>query len=399
MSVVASPTGPLQGIRVLDLTSVIMGPFATQILGDLGADVIAVEDLEGDTNRVMGAGPHPQVSGVSLNLLRNKRNISLDLKQPDGREAFLRLAETSDIVITNLRPAPLGRLRLTYSDVAARNANVIFCTAQGWPSDSDRANAPAYDDIIQAATGVADVLQRTNGQPMLMPSIIADKVSGLTITYAVLAALHHRDRTGEGQHVEIPMVEAMKAFMLVEHGAGAIPVPPLARAGYSRILTPNRKPQPTTDGFINVLPYNRSHYDDLFSTGGRPDLVDDERVRDGRSRIANADSLYVDIAAVISTNTTAFWMAFCDEHGIPASTVITLDELVADLPVVEHPDLGLYHQTPMPARFSRTPSNLRRHAPTIGEHTNEVLSEVGYTAAELDHLRTSGATPADQAVR
>jgi crotonobetainyl-CoA:carnitine CoA-transferase CaiB-like acyl-CoA transferase len=245
------PGGALADVRVLDLTSVVMGPMATQILGDLGADVISVEDIGGDTNRFMGPGPHPQLSGVSLNLLRNKRNISLDLKHPDGREACLRLAERADIVITNLRPGPLGRLRLAYDDVRARNPRVIYCQAQGWPTDGQHGNRPAYDDVIQSAAGMADTYLQRDGVPAIVPSIVADKVSGLTIVYAVLAALHHRDRTGEGQRVEVPMVEAMQAFMLAEHGSAAIPEPPIGGAGYTRVLSPNRRPQRTADGWIH----------------------------------------------------------------------------------------------------------------------------------------------------
>ena len=383
-------TGPLAGLRVLDLTSVIMGPFATQILGDLGADVISVEDVGGDTNRVMGPGPHPQFSGTTLNLLRNKRNVSLDLKHPAGREVFLRLVSASDVMITNLRPGPLGRLGLAYDDVRARRPDIILCTAHGWPSDSERADAPAYDDIVQAATGIADVLGRANGRPMLMPSIIADKVSGLTIAYAVLAALHHRDRTGQGQHLEVPMVDAVRAFMLVEHGSAGIPEPPLGRPGYNRILTPHRRPQQTTDGWVNVLPYSQEHYEHLFRAGGREDLLSDERIKTGRARIANADALYQAIAAVLATDTTARWLAFCDEHGIPASPVVTLDEIVADLPVVDHPVAGRYRQTPSPVRFSATPANVRRPAPTIGQHGAEVLAEAGYGPAEIDALRAAG---------
>lgn len=384
-------TGPLAGVRVLDLTSVIMGPFATQILGDLGADVVSVEDIGGDTNRAMGQGPHPQLSGTSMNLLRNKRNISLDLKHPDGREACLRLVERSDIVITNLRPGPLARLQLDYAHLVARNPQVILCTAHGWPSDSDRAEDPAYDDIIQAATGIADVLGRANGRPMLVPSIIADKVSGLTITYAVLAALHHRDVTGHGQHVEVPMVDAVRAFLLVEHGSAAVPVPPLGPPGYVRILTPNRRPQQTTDGYINVLPYSREHYEDIFRAGGREDLLDDPRLATTKDRIANSDTLYQDLASIIANDSTAAWLAFCEEHRIPASEVRTLEQLVDELPVVEHPIAGPYRQTPIPARYSATPPNVRRHAPLIGQDGDEVLAEVGYTADERAALRAAGA--------
>src|SRR6266568_2712528 len=207
--------GPLDGIRVLDLTSVVMGPLATQIFGDLGADVITVETRDGDINRVMGPGPHPGLSGVSLNLLRNKRNISLDIAHPDGRAALLRVAAGGDVFVTNLRPGSVGRLRLRYPDIAAIRPDVIYCQAHGFPSDSPQADAPAFDDIIQAACGVPDLLRRASGRPGLMPTLLADKVSGLVLAYSIIAALFHRARTGEGQKVEVPMADAMLAFLLV----------------------------------------------------------------------------------------------------------------------------------------------------------------------------------------
>ena len=227
--------GALQGIRVLDLTSVVMGPMATQILG---ADVITVENAPGETNRVMGPGPHSALSGTSLNLLRNKRNIALNLKHPDGRGVLMRLAATCDVFVTNLRPSSLGRLRLTYDEVRHARPDVVYCQAQGFPADTDRANDPAYDDIIQSATGVADAARRAYGEPRLVPILVADKVVGLTIVYAVLAALFHRERSGEGQHIEVPMTQAMTAFMLVEHGAGGVSQPPTGPAGYQRIPYP-----------------------------------------------------------------------------------------------------------------------------------------------------------------
>ncbi|HEY5336523.1 MAG TPA: CoA transferase, partial [Mycobacteriales bacterium] len=288
-----TPAGPLSGIRVLDLTSVVMGPWATAILGDLGADVITFEPPHGDTNRAMGAGPHPQLSGVSLNLLRNKRNIDLDLKTDGGRALLLRLAADCDVFVTNLRPGPLERMGATYEHVAAVRPDVVYCQAQGWPSDSADAGRPAYDDIVQAASGLADLAELAGGAaPALMPTILADKVSALTIAYAVLAALLHRERTGVGQRVEVPMVDAVRAFLLVEHGAAAIPQPPLGPAGYPRILSVERRPQRTVDGWVNLLPYSAAHYDFLFELGGRTDLVGDPRYAGGRERIANSSFLY-----------------------------------------------------------------------------------------------------------
>ena len=384
-------SGPLSDVRVLDLTSVVMGPLATQILGDLGADVITVEDIGGDTNRYMGPGPHPQLSGVSLNLMRNKRNISLDLKHPDGREACLRLAERSDIVITNLRPGPLSRLGLAYDDVRARNPRIIFCQAQGWPTDGPAGNRPAYDDVIQSASGLADTYLRRDGTPAIPPTIVADKVSGLTIVYAVLAALHHRDRTGEGQRLEVPMVEAMTAFVLAEHGSAAIPEPPLGAAGYTRVMSSNRGPQRTADGWVHMLPYSKANFVAIYTAGGRADLAADPRLESRANRAKVANELYGEVKAITPSRTTDEWIAFCDEHDIPAGRVADLDEIVAALPLAEHPLTGPYHVIPTGVRFDSTPTSVRRHASLIGQDGDEVLLEAGYSAGEVAALRDSGA--------
>lgn len=383
--------GALSGIRVLDLSSVVMGPFATQVLGDLGADVICVESATGDTNRVMGPGPHKWLSGVSLNLLRNKRNIALNLKHEAGRDALLRIAATCDVFVSNLRPGPLSRLRLDYDNVAAVRPDIVYCQAHGFPSDSERANDPAYDDIVQAATGVADATHRSYGEPVLVPTIFADKVAGLTIAYAVLAALFHRARTGEGQRIEVPMTDAVKAFMLVEHGAGAILRPPLGPAGYERILTPERRPQRTKDGWINVLPYSKESYDALFTAGGRDDLIGDERYQHGRARIENSDFLYQQVRKILATRTTEEWLEFCRQHSIPVTRVVTLEEIVEEQPEATHPVAGTYKQVRPAVRMSKTPPTVRRGAPLPGEHNQEVLREVGYSDEEIDALIESGA--------
>ncbi len=386
-----SPAGPLDGVRILDLSSVVMGPYATRILGDLGADVICVEGPAGDTNRAMGAGPHPELSGVSLNLMRNKRSVGLDLKHADGRDAFLRLVAASDVVVTNLRPGPLGRLRLTYADLVGVRPDVVLCRAHGYASDSAQRDAPAYDDIIQSASAIGDLFVRVGGEPVLMPTLVADKVAGLTVTSAVLAALLHRERTGEGQDVEVPMLDVMRAFVLVEHGAAAIPEPPLGPAGYPRILTPERRPQRTLDGWINVLPYRQEDFETLFRAGGRHDLVGDERTLSRRARIDHSDSLYADVAGVLAGGTTAHWLALCAETGIPATEAATLDDLVAALPVVDHPHAGSHREIPPPVRFGVSPASVRRPAPLVGEHGREVLAEVGYDDSDLDRLESSGA--------
>ena len=386
----AAPTGPLSDVRVLDLTSVIMGPFATQILGDLGADVIVVEDERGDTNRSMGPGPVAELSGVSLNLMRNKRSIGLDLKRPEGRQAFLRLAETADVFVTNLRPGPLGRLRLSYDDIRLVRPDIVFCQAQGYPTDSDQADAPAYDDIIQSASGIGDLFARQGHEPSLLPTLVADKVCGLTIANAVMAALHHRDRTGEGQRVEVPMIDVTRAFVLVEHGAGAIPEPPLTEAGYQRILSKERRPQQTADGWINVLPYTDDHYRSLFRIGGRDDLVDDPRIETRASRIENSETLYRDVAAILRDGSTQQWLERCAREGIPAARAASLDELVEELPIEHHPVAGDYRFIPHPVRYSATPPSLRRPAPTVGGDSDAVLGELGYDIETIRRLRDEG---------
>ncbi len=382
--------GPLADVRVVDLSSVIMGPYATQMLADLGADVIIVEDRRGDTNRSMGHAPAPELSGVSLNLLRNKRSVGLDLKAEAGREAFMRLIETADVLVTNLRPGPLSRLRLTDADVRAANPNLIVCQAHGFPSDSEKANAPAYDDIIQSAAGVGDLFARQGHEPSLMPTLVADKVCGLMIANAVTAALYHRSRTGEGQRIEVPMLDVTRAFVLVEHGAGAIPEPPLAPPGYQRILSKERRPQATADGWINVLPYTDDHYRALFRIGQREDLLDDPRIATRSSRIENSESLYRDIAAILAEATTEEWLARCEREGIPAARAASLDDLLADLPIEEHPTAGRYRVIPHPVRYSATPASVRRGAPSVGQDGEEVLKDLGYTDADCQQLRDEG---------
>lgn len=391
----AESTGPLQGMRVLDLTSVVMGPLSTRMLGDLGADVITIEPPQGDRNRSMGAGPHEELSGVALNLMRNKRSVTLDLKLEPGREVFLELAATADVMITNLRPGPLGRLRLTYEDVQPHSPDIVYCAARGFPADSPNADKPAFDDIIQSATGFGDMFARMGAEPTLVPTLVADKVCGMAIANAVLAALVHKGRTGAGQFVEIPMIEIMRAFVLEEHGSAAISEPPLGPAGYPRILTTARRPQPTKDGFINVLPYSGDNFNKIFEAGGRHDLMNDERMSTRVQRTLNSDSLYRDVASVLATRTTDEWLAFCGEHNIAATRAGTLDDLVQQLPLGEHPIAGTYRVIPPYGRFSKSPGDVRRPAPLIGEQTAEVLGELGYSDSDLAELAEHGVIQAE----
>ena len=379
--------GPLDGIRVLDLTSVIMGPFATQHLGDLGADVITLETPRTSTNREMTDGPVPELSGMALNLLRNKRSIVVDLKTEAGRDVALRVARTCDVFVTNLRPGSLKRLGLDFASLSEGHPSLVYCQAQGFPSDSDAAEDPAYDDIIQAATGLADVSIRVHGRPTLAPTILADKVTGLVVAEAILAGLLRRERTGRGAHLEVPMSDAMTQFMLVEHGGAAVSCPPVGPAGYNRILTPNRRPARTADGWIHVLPYSRRNYVDLFTAGGREDLLEDPRITSIRSRVRNADTLYGDIETLMSQRTTGEWLAFCREKQIPASEVVGLDDLIERQPVATHPTAGPYRAVRSPIRVDGVAETEIRHpAPLQGQHTEEVLGEAGFSTSEITAL-------------
>lgn len=374
-------TGPLAGIRVVDLTRVVMGPLATQILADQGADVIMIEPRHSDINRLMGPGPHEQLSGVSLNMLRNKRSVVLDLKSPEGRDAVLQLIAGSDVVVTTLLPGALDRLGLDYESVLRVRPDVVYCQAQGFPLGSPQQDDPAYDDIIQAATGVADLTERVWGEPGLLPTIFADKVCGLVIAQAVAAALFQRERTGQGQHVEVPMHQAMTAFMLAEHGAGGIPEPPLRQGdlpptGYRRILSRDRRPHPTRDGLVHMLPYLPRHYRRLFGDAGMPGADSDPRYADARATITNSDSLYRDVRALCRTRTTDEWLAYCKEVGIPATRVASLQDMADGLPLADHPAAGRYRVLPAMANFRGHTAGVRRPAPLVGEHTAEVLGQI-----------------------
>lgn len=381
----ASP-GPLAGIRVLDLTSVVMGPLATQILGDLGADVITVESRDGDINRTMSSGPVRGLSGVSLNLLRNKRNVRVDLATPAGQDALRRIAAGCDVFVTNLRPASLRRAGLDYADIAAVRPDVVYCLANGFASDSAQAGKPAFDDVIQAASGVPDVMALAGLPRALVPMLLADKVCGLVIAYAVMAALVHRERSGAGQRVEVPMLDAMRAFTLVEHGGAAISGN--GPAGYPRIMTPLRAPLATADGWIMLQPHREEHWTALVRAGGLGELAGDPRLTN-RSLWRSPGFGYETLARVLATRTTAQWLEFCAKHAIPAAPGAGIDEIIADLPEAEHP-AGPYKLIPPPVRFSATPASVRRPAALPGEHTREVLAEAGFTAQEISALIESG---------
>ena len=388
--------GALDGIRVLDLSTVVMGPYATQLLGDWGADVVKIEDGGTDTARHMGPGPVPGLSGVAMNLLRNKRSIVIDLKRSEGQGIARQLAMASDVVVTNLRPGPLRRLGLSYDELAVDHPSLVFCHAQGWSIDSGRSERPAYDDVIQTAVGMPFLQEIVTGEPVLMPTLIADKVCGLMICNAVLAALVARSVSGRGQRVEVPMFDTTLAFTLVEHLAAA--TIPGGVAGYPRILTANRRAHRTADGWIVVLPYSNGHWRSICDAVARPDLMDDTRFLTPAARIMHADAMYGLLGQMLATRTTEAWEQLCDDAGVPYQVAHSLDEIVSD-PALhrgvliddEHPIAGPYRRIATPVRFSDTPAAATvRPASLPGADTDEVLRHLGHDDASIAELRLSG---------
>jgi crotonobetainyl-CoA:carnitine CoA-transferase CaiB-like acyl-CoA transferase len=394
-------TGPLAGVKILDLSTVVLGPYATQLLGDMGADVIKVENGAGDIMRHAGPSPHYGMGAIYVGLNRNKRSVLLDLKSADGKEAIKRLAAQCDVFFTNVRMDGLVRLGLGYDDVAKLRPDVVYVHCAGYGSTGVHAGKPAYDDLIQAASGIADLMHiREGGPPKYMPALVADKVSGLHAAYAVLGGLYARTQSGKGQFIEAPMLEAFTAFNLVENLYGHTFVPPLAQPAYTRSSSPNRKPYATVDGFIGVLPYSDAQWADFFKLGGRPEVfADDPRFNTYKARTANINALYELVAEVAATKTTDEWLRLLEEADIPAMKCNTLLDVIEDphlrgtgfIHEREHPAIGTYVAMEHPVKFTGTPADIRIEPPTLGQHTQEVLMELGYSADDAGRIAATAA--------
>jgi crotonobetainyl-CoA:carnitine CoA-transferase CaiB-like acyl-CoA transferase len=384
-------TGPLQGFRILDLTTVLFGPFATQTLGDWGAEIIKVESLTGDTWRTSGQFRNRGMSGQFMAANRNKRSIALDLKHPDGKEVLRRLIPTVDALVSNIRPAGLARLGFSYKACRELNSSIVYASAVGFGQDGPWRARPAFDEIIQAASGFASAMG-TDDEPAFVPSLIGDKICGMALTSAVTAALLHRERTAEGQMVEVPMLETLAAFNSIEMFGGMAFVPPIGPSGYKRMKA--RRPVRTKDGWLTMLPYSGDNWCAFFEAVGHPECIDEFSVRDPVARARNIDRIYGRMRDIAPTRTTAEWEELLLRIDVPHTAFAKLSEVTEQphLKAVEmfleldHPTEGKICQARPPARFSASPAGIHRLPPRLGEHTKEVLREVGYEEWEIERL-------------
>ena len=395
-------SGPLDGIRVIDLTTVLLGPFATQILGDMGADVIKVEAPSGDPMRGLGPKRSDGMGPVFLNSNRNKRSLVLDLKADKGRDAMLKLVETADVFFHNMRPRGVRSLGLAYDDVRQVNPRLIYCGAYGYREDGPYGHKPAYDDMIQAASGLAMLQAEVSDRPAYVANVICDKIVAMTAASAVSMALFHRERNGVGQNLQVPMFETMVNFLLPEHWMGMTFEPPLGPPGYERVLSQSRRPYKTKDGYVAALPYSDRQWEAFFRLVDREELLQDARFSTLDERVNHIEDLYGELADILATRDTAEWMELLDEAQIPVMAVNSIDDLASDPHLVEtgfwnmieHPTEGALRLPGIPVDFSESPGEVRLPPPRLGEHTAEVLGEAGLSETEIGELLNSGVAAA-----
>jgi crotonobetainyl-CoA:carnitine CoA-transferase CaiB-like acyl-CoA transferase len=394
------PAGPLAGIRILDLTTLILGPYATQMLGDLGADVIKIESPDGDSTRNTGPGRRGMASlFVAVN--RNKRSIVLDLKQQAARDALLHMVDAADVFVHNMRPQKLERLALGPDALRARNPRLIYAGLYGWREDGPYAGRPAYDDIIQGLCGMASLMDDLTGEPRYVPTILADKTCAIMAVQAILAALFHRERTGRGQFVEVPMFETMVSFLMVEHLHGRTFQPPQGPTGYSRVVAPWRRPYKTADGYVCMMAYTDQQWLRFWTALGKPETMQDPRWVDMAARTRNIAEVYRIAGEQLASRTTAEWIALLDKLEIPSGPVKSLDQVLDDPHLAAvgffkragHPTEGEIVMPDVPLQLSDSPAAINRLPPGFGEHTREVLREFGLSASVVDALAAASDAP------
>ena len=394
--------GPLDGVKIVEMTSVILGPYACQMLGDLGAEIIKIEPPAGDTNRNLGPyRKNSDMSSLFVNCNRNKRSLVLDLKSKRGKAAALKIIEEGDVVVHNFRPGAMQRLGLDYDEVRKVNPEVIYCATYGYSKNGPYGEKGALDDSIQAASGIAALNEMVLGEPRYLPTVVADKTTALFVVQAVLAALFHKERTGQGQEIEVPMFEALTSYVMVEHLWGQTFEPPIGKAGYVRLMAEHRKPYKTKDGlYLAVLPYWDAHWKTFSDLSNNPDLATDPRFINMAERLKNINESYAATGRIIATRTRQEWLDLLGDTNVPMMVVNSLDDLIHD-PHLEasgfwqefdHPEEGRIRMTSPPMTFSETPASIRRMAPRLGQQSTEILREIGLSEDLIEEMLAAGET-------
>jgi len=392
--------GPLAGIRILDLTSVVAGPLATQMLGDMGADVIKIESPEGDAPRHTGPARSPNMAALFMGLNRSKRSLVLDLKIEAAKRALWRLIDGADVFVHSMRPQAIGKLGFDHKAVCAKNPRIVYAALHGYRNGGPYSGQPAYDDVIQGQSGIAALMSEIAGEPLYAPMIIADKTCAIAIAGAVSTALFARERTGRGQFVEIPMFEQMVSFVLGEHLFGHNFVPPMGGLGYTRVLARWRRPYKTKDGYLCMMAYTQNHWRKFWTAIGKPEVHADPRFDSIASRAKNIVALYELAGSCIADRTTDEWLKLLRELEIPSARMSSLDDIMNDPQLnasgffkrATHPTEGEILYTDLPVRFSDGETGSARLQPRLGEHSFEVLREAGFSEREIKTLAASGAT-------
>ena len=390
--------GSLAGIRVLEIASMILGPLAGQYLGDLGADVIKLEPPEGDLTRAIGPRRSPLMGSFFLSSNRSKRSIVVDLKTAEGQDILRRLLKDTDVLLHSLRTPAANKLGLDYATLAQANPRLVYCHVTGYSDEGAYAGRPAYDDIGQAAAGLAQLQTAVAGQPRFMPTILADKVGGLHAAIGILAAIAHRAVTGQGQQVEVPMFESLVSFNMAEHQWGYCFEPPLGPMGYQPVSTASRRPYKTKDGYLALLPYSDANWRSLFELAGEPQLMDDPRFATFAARQKHFREVWDEVERQAARKTNAEWLALLSKADIPFSVVNTLEDLTRDphlesvgfWSIAEHPTEGMLRFATSPVDLRASPMRMTRMQPRLGQHSAEILRECGYDEPSIASLTAAG---------
>ena len=393
---------PLDGIRIVDFSNMLMAPYASQILGDMGADVIKIETPEGDPIRGIGPERHRGMGAMFLNVNRSKRSLVLDLKKADGHAAMIDLIKSADILLYNRRPHVMQRLALDYERIAKVNPRIVYAGLFGYGQSGPYAHKPAFDDLIQAAVAIPWLSHQVDGrEPAYVPTAIIDRAVALWAVGQITAALLHQSRTGQGQRIDMPMFEMMASFVLADHLSGHTFEPPIGDLGYPRMLIPDRRPFRTRDGYLGVMIYTDRHWRSFFAALGREEEFDnDARFASMTTRTQNIAAIYAELADLLRTKSNQEWLALFEETDIPAMPLQSLETLIEDKHLqatgffswIDHPSEGRLREMAVPAEWSVTQPGPTRPVPRLGEHSAEVLREIGYSDERIAALVESGVT-------